>query len=501
MNWFVTIGGIAYNFIIIAVCSIYILLRRKKANAGEDFLFGGKQMGWFACAASIALTALGGGHINGLAFQSWIDGVAVIWYCFGAGLCLVIIMRWTGVWYRRSGCNTVNEMFGKLFHPALTPVLSGFCVGYCWLILCVETQGLAGIISSLTGVSNLAGGIIGIIIGILYVSIAGVEEIGLVNSVNAILMYIFGFIGLAVLGTGMIGGWEGVNNTLLQNNPELVHALGNPEIIRTYVIGTFLSLALGMNFIQSNAQAVASVDNLKVIRKAGIGAVVMNVLFGAIIISFGLAAKGMYDQGIMQLPAGAENGAAGIIFLIQNYMPNWMQVCVIGMFAAAMLSTIGMVALAIAMMLNKDILCYFKPFQNMSAKKEGQLCRLWIILAGISAAFVAVKIKAAVNTTITWGFSWFIPLFFMFIIGLYWKRSKPAAITTIIVCWICNLLLSFTNMAAAFNLEGNNHSIFLCVLSIVFGVIITAIDKKAKPSFSKLYKEQRAAYDAAKAAS
>ena len=79
MNWFVTIGGIAYNFIIIAICSIYILLRRKKANAGEDFLFGGKQMGWFACAASIALTALGGGHINGLAFQSWIDGVAVIW--------------------------------------------------------------------------------------------------------------------------------------------------------------------------------------------------------------------------------------------------------------------------------------------------------------------------------------------------------------------------------------------------------------------------------------
>ena len=255
-----------------------------------------------------------------------------------------------------------------------------------------------------------------------------------------------------------------------------------------------------MNFIQSNCQAVASVDNLKVIRKAGIGAVVMNVLFGAIIISFGLAAKGMYDQGIMALPAGAENGAAGIIFLIQNYMPSWMQVCVIGMFAAAMLSTIGMVALAIAMMLNKDILCYFKPFQNMPAKKETMYCRLWIILAGISAAFVAVKIKAAVNTTITWGFSWFIPLFFMFIIGLYWKRSKPAAIATIIVCWICNLLLSFTNMAVAFNLEGNNHSIFLCVLSIVFGVIITAIDKKAKPSFSKLYKEQRAAYDAAKAA-
>jgi SSS family solute:Na+ symporter len=499
MNWFVTIGGIAYNFIIIAVCSAYILIRRKKANTEEDFLFGGKQMGWFACAASIALTALGGGHISGLSYQSWIAGGAVIGVCFGAGLCLVIIMRWTGIWYRRSGCNTVNEMFGKLFHPALVPVLSGFCVGYCWLILCVETQGLANIIASLTGVSNLAGGIIGIIIGILYVSIAGIEEIGLVNSVNAILMYVFGFIALAVLNSGMPGGWATVNGTLLQNNPELVHALGNPEIVRAYVIGTFLSLSLGMNFIQSNCQAVASVDDLRVMRKAGIGAVVMNVLFGAIIIGLGLAAKGMYDSGNLALPAGAENGAAGIIFLIQNYLPNWMQVCVIGMFAAAMLSTISMVSLSIAMMLNKDILHYFKPFQNMSAKKEGLLSRLWVILAGISAAFVAVKIKAAVNTTITWGFSWFIPLFFMFIIGLYWKRSKLAAIVTILVCWACNLALSFTNMAAAFNLEGNNHSIFLCVLSIVFGVILTALDRNAKKSFSKLYKEQRAEYDAAKA--
>ena len=36
-------------------------------------------------------------------------------------------------------------------------------------------------------------------------------------------------------------------------------------------------------------------------------------------------------------------------------------------------------------------------------------------------------------------------------------------------------------------------------LSLVLGLIITGVDKNAKPSFKKLYKEQRAAYDAAKA--
>lgn len=493
-NPLVTIGGIAYNFIIIAVCSIFIIGRRKRANREEDFLFGGRQMSWFAIAASMALTALGGGHINGLSAQSWGTGVATIFYCFGAGLCLVIIMRWTGVWYRRSGCHTVNEMFGKLFHPALTPVLSGFCVGYCWLILCVETQGLAQIISSMTGVSNLTGGIIGIIIGILYVCVAGIEEIGLVNSVNAILMYVFGFITLALMGVYLPGGWTEVNGSLLGSNPELLHALGNPDIIRSYVIGTFLSLSLGMNFIQSNCQAVASADDLRVMRKAGIGAVVMNVLFGAIILSMGLASKAMVDQGYME----AAHGAEGVVIMVLTFMPNWLQICIIGVFCAAMLSTVAMVSLSIAVMLNKDILCYYKRFKNMSAKQEARLSRLWVLLACISAAFAAVTIQAQTNTAITWGFSWFIPLFFMFIIGLYWKRSQPAAIVTIIVCWICNILLSFTNLAAVFNLEGNNHSIFLCVLSVVFGVIITALDKNAKQPFKTLYAQQRAAYDAKK---
>jgi SSS family solute:Na+ symporter len=494
-NPLVTIGGIAYNFIIILICSLIIISRRKKSNREEDFLFGGRQMGWFAIAASMALTALGGGHINGLSAQSWGTGVATIFYCFGAGLCLVIIMRFTGVWYRRSGCHTVNEMFGKLFHPALTPVLSGFCVGYCWLILCVETQGLAQIISSMTGVSNLTGGIIGIVIGILYVCVAGVEEIGLVNSVNAILMYVVGFITLACMGIYLPGGWENVNGSLLASNPELLHALGNPAIIRGYVIGTFLSLSLGMNFIQSNCQAVASSDDLRVMRKAGIGAVVMNVMFGAIIISMGLASKALVDQGVMESAHGAE----GLVVMILQFLPNWLQIGIIGVFCAAMLSTVAMVALTIAVMLNKDILCYFKPFRNMSAKKEAGLSRVWVILASISAAFAAVTIQAQTNTAITWGFSWFIPLFFMFIIGLYWKRSQTAAIAAIAACWICNILLSFTNLAAVFNLEGNNHSIFLCVLSVVFGVIITALDKNAKPPFRKLYAEQRAAYDARRA--
>ncbi len=501
MNWFVTIGGIAYNLVIIAVCTAFIIYRRRKKSTNqEDFLFGGKRMGWFACAASIALTALGGGHINGLAYQSWHTGVATIFYCFGAGLCIVLQMRYVAVWYRRSGCNSVNELFGKMFDPALVPVLSGFGVGYCWLILCVETQGLATVISSMTGLSNLAGGIIGIIIAFFYVAIAGVEEVGLVNSVNAVLMYVFGFIALVAIGIYCGGGWEAINGNILQNNPELLHALGNPDIVRGYVIGTFLSLAFGMVYIQPNNQAAASVDDLRILRKAGIGAVIMNVMFGCIILSIGLASKGMFDMGLLpqmaDLPAPAQNGATAIVFMIMFHLPNWLQICIIGMFLAAMLSTVSMVSLSIALMVNKDILKYFRRFENPTPAQENFRSRVLVAVSMATAAFAAVAIQEATNTTITWGFSWFIPLFFMFIIGMNWKRSKVAAWVTILACWIMNMILTFTPLASMLNLEGNNHSIFLCVISIVLGVIITACDAKAKPKFTSVYAKQRAKFDA-----
>ena len=500
MNWFVTIGGIMYNVVIIIICMAFILIKRKAAakHHEEDFLFGGKSMGWFACAASMALTALGGGHINGLSAQSWGSGVATIAYCLGHGFFFIIVMRYSGVWYRRMGCSTVNELFGKMFHPALVPVLAGFGIGYSWMVLCVETQGMAQVISSMTGLSNFAGGVIGAIVGMLYVFLAGLEEVGLVNSVNAILMYVFGVIVLIFIGYNTtIGGWQPINETLLANHEELVHMLGTTELVRTYIIGTFLVTAFGMNFIQGNVQSVAGVPNVKVLRRACTAAIPLNVLFGIIILSLGLASRGLVDMGLLD----SANGAAGVVELVLHYMPSWLQICVIGMFLAAMLSTFAMLALAIATMFNRDILSYFPAFKNMPAKKETALSRLWIILAGCTAACAAVGIQAQTNAALTWGMAWFIPLFFLFVIGMKWKRSRVGALATIIICWIANILLTFTPLASMFGLEGNNYSIFMIVLSVVLGLIFTALDKNAVMSYRKLYEIQRKEFDAAKARS
>lgn len=494
MNWFVTIGGIAYNLIIIAVCYFVIhLRRRKRGDTQEDFLMGGKRLGWFACAASMALTSLGGGHINGLSAQSWETGVATIFYCIGHAFFFMFALRYCGIWYRRMGCSTINDVFGRMFHPALVPILAGMGIGYCWMVMCIETQGMGTVISGMTGLANLPSCFIGIVIGILYVYLAGIEEVGLVNSVNAILMYVFGIIVLVMIGYNtVIGGWQPINDTLLANNEELLHALANPALLKSYVIGTLLVTAFGMNFIQPNIQAAAAVPNVKVLRKACIACIPMNVLFGVIIISLGLASKSLNDMGLISV----DNGADGVVALVLNYMPSWLQVCTIGMFLAAMLSTVGMEALALATMLNRNILPYFPKFRNMTPKQEAKISRVTVVIAGFTAAFAAVTIQAQTNAALTWGFAWFVPLFFMFIIGMQWKRSSKGALITLVVCWIFNIILTFTPLASVFGLEGNNYSIFMIVLSVGLGVITTALDKNAKISYKKVYKQQRAEYDA-----
>jgi SSS family solute:Na+ symporter len=137
------------------------------------------------------------------------------------------------------------------------------------------------------------------------VFLAGMKEIGYVNLINALLMYLFGFIALIYLNFTIPSGWAGITVTLNENYYELLNYLGNGEIIRTYVIGTMLVCAFGMNMSQGNIQSCAAVDSVKVLKKACVAAIPMNVLFGVIILSLGLA-----SLALPETPA-AGNGAAG----------------------------------------------------------------------------------------------------------------------------------------------------------------------------------------------
>lgn len=498
MNILVTSGALFYNIIIIVACTIYIVIKgrseRKRSGEDEDLALSGRSMHWLPCAAAIALTALGGGHINGIGFTTWQVGYSAAFFAFGTGFSMIIVFRYTGIWFRRSGCVTVNELIGKMFHPAIAPVLGALGIMYCWLVICVETQGMAPVIEAITGLTNFQAGMVGAAIGVLYMVVAGMKQIGLVSMWNAILMYIFGFVAMFYIGYAQ-GGNVAVNEgSLAFTNPELFTALGNPAIMRTYIIGTFLSGGLGLNMAQPQVQAIGAVDNVKTLKKACLAAIPMNTLICAIIIALAMMARSL------PMTADLENGAVGLIAVVLMYLPNWLSICLIGVFLAAVLSTFAMCVLVGVTQFTRDTLGYFPAYRNMPAKKHAVWNRVWILVLAFSAALCAVMIRTNTQGALTWGFAWNIPTFFIFIIGLHWKRSPKGGLIAFVVSWILNILLTFTPLASFFGLEGNNYSIFMMIASLVVGIVATALDKGAKPSLKVTYKKQREIFDAERAA-
>jgi SSS family solute:Na+ symporter len=213
-------------------------------------------------------------------------------------------------------------------------------------------------------------------------------------------------------------------------------------------------------------------------------------MFGVIILSLGLASLALPDTAAMG------NGAAGVVRLTLLYMPSWLQICIIGMFLAAMLSTFAMLSLAFATCMLNDILGQFPKFQNLTGKQQTFWVRFWLLVCAVTGTMGAVMIQAQVNFGITWCMAWLVPMFWVFVVGMQWKRSGRAAIITLIVCWILNMILTFTTLAAQFHLDGNNYSIFMSAASLILMLVLTPLDKNAKESYRKTYMRQRAAYDA-----
>ena len=46
-----------------------------------------------------------------------------------------------------------------------------------------------------------------------------------------------------------------------------------------------------------------------------------------------------------------------------------------------------------------------------------------------------------------WLFAWLVPVFWVVVFGLFWKRHQGVAITALLVSWLLNSLWSFTDIS------------------------------------------------------
>lgn len=442
MNYAMLIAVLAYEVVLIVGLGLWIQRRQATHSERDEFALAGRSLPVSVVAVTLALTVLGTAHILGVFEMAWILGAAAVWFSLAHVILLVVVCLGTGVWVRRLGVTTVPQLLDSAYGLETRLCVSCVMAGVMFGILTVEAQGIGIIFASLTDWDIATGAIVGGVIGILYVILAGMKEIGWVNLVNATVMYIGLILATVFVAFKLPGGnFDSVADFYTQQNQDFMLSIfGNTQIIQTFVLGTIVAVVFSQGTNQMLMQVAMAAESEKVIRKALWIAAPVNGLFGVFAVSLGLAAKSIPEfQALGQKVAATS--------MLVSYLPPWLGALLLASFLAAILSTFAILALAIATIFANDIFkALYKP--DATEALQTRTIRLTIVVvAGIAigvAAFLP-PILAAMN----WLFAWLVPVFWVVVFGLFWKRHPGVAITALLVSWLLNSLWSFTEISTA----------------------------------------------------
>ncbi len=472
MNYGMLLGVLAYELIVIGGIGYWLSKQSAgKEHAEGEFALGGRSLPVPVLAVTLALTVLGAAHILGVFEMAWGMGAAAVWFSIAHVILLVLVCTTTGLWFRRLGLTTVPQVLKTFFGDGVELLVSCVMAGCIFGILTLEAQGLGIVISSMTGWSIQAAAIAGSILGILYVVLAGMKEVGWINLVNAIVLYIGIILATIFIAMGLPGGsYDSVAQHYNETDQSFMLSIyGTPGIMKTFALGVTVAVVFSQGISQMLLQPAMSAKSEGDIKKALWIAAPVNGLFGVFIVVLGLTAKYLVSTG--QLPEGLGPKDAAPTMLIAM-LPGWLSTILLASFLAAILSTFAMTSLAPATIFSMNI---YKNLYNPDATDRDvtRVTRITIIFLAIIAMIVAAYLPP-ILAAITWLFSWLIPVFWIVVFGFFWKRSSGAALATLLTAWITNSVWSFTPLASKLGLKGDENAYVVLVVTLVVAVIANA---------------------------
>lgn len=473
-----------YEIIVIFGVGYFISKRRDKDQEG-GFALGGRSMGVLILAPTAALTVLGSAHILGVFEMTYGMGAVAFWFSLAHVALIIVACFGTGLWVRRMGVTTVPEalkgMYGAKNALAISCVMSG-CI---WGILTLETQGVGIIIATMTGSSIVQGAILGGILGIFYVVLAGMEEVGAVNVINAAIMYVGLIIATILIALNLPGGNFGTVQTFFESDTStkfMTSIFGTSELFITFAIAQVIAVVFCQGISQMLLQCFMSAKDEKTIRRAVWLAAPLNGLFGVFAVVIGLTARAIPEYAALGPKMAATT-------LIVDMLPAWAAALLLAALLAAILSTFAMTSLTPATIFAIDI--YKGLFKADASEREvTRVIRIMIVILGAIAIGVASflpPILAAIN----WLFAWMVPVFWLFVTGLFWKRSHGVATATLAITWIVNMLWSFTPIPDAIGgMIGALPNGYITLVTSLLVIIIGNLTIKGEPGYFKVHEYQ-----------
>ena len=420
-----------YNIVVIGGIGVYLAQKERSAGRVADLATGGRNAGLPMFSVTLAITYLGSAHVYGLMEMSFGLGAIALWFCFAHTILMCVICLGTGPWVRRLGCATIPELVGRMYGPHMRTYVA--CIGAMVVfgLVTLETQTLGIGIAAISGWSLGWSAVIGALLGTAYVTLGGIKQTMWVNLVNALVMYGSIIIAGIYLGFVLPEGWEGVREHYLSRGEDFkLSVFGTPDLMVGFSLAAIFSVVFSQSVNQQGMAAAMSARDEQVIRRSLWIAAPINGLFGVFPVLCGLAAA--------TIPEFAQLGPKlAAATMIVELLPTWLIVLLQAGFLGALLSTFAMSALAPATIFTKDIVCA-NTEGGLSLVQERSLIRRVILIVGALAAVLTFFNQPNVIRAITWLFAWLAPLFFVIVAGLFWKRSRVAALTVVLSSWVIN---------------------------------------------------------------
>lgn len=460
----VSIGGVS-------LAIIYKERKKAKSEAAGNFVTAGRDLPTVIVGVSLALAVLGAVHVFGIMEMAWGLGAAAVWFSIAHVTLLCVVCLCTGRWVRRMKVSTVPEMLEKLFDKKLAMICTCVIAGQTFAILTMEVQALGIIVNTLTfnAVSIQVGAVIGGVIGIFYVILAGMKEIGYVNLINTIVMYVGLILAVIFLTGAMPGGWDGVESYYKAEDMDyMLSVFGGPGVFVTFGLSNIIAVTFAQGISQMGLQSAMAAKSEKTIVKALWVAAPVNGLFGVFTAGIGVAAKALYESGELTLanPALAAK-TAGATMLVE-YLPTWLVGWLLAAFLGAVLSTFAITTMGLGALFSENVYTLKNP--NATPEQKTKIVRLFIVITGVVAMVVSSYLPEIINGA-TWAFAWLCPIFWCVVYALFWKKSSTAVGITFAVSWIIVLLWTYTPLPHALGISGVPLPYMTLGTSLVVGII------------------------------
>ncbi|MEU4891096.1 sodium:solute symporter family protein [Streptomyces sp. NPDC044780] len=469
---------------------------RASVKTSLDFFLSGRSLPAWVTGLAFVAANLGALEILGMAANGAQYGAYTVhWYWVGAIPAMVFLGLVMMPFYYGSKVRSVPEFLLHRYGPSSHLLSSVIFSIASVLIAGVNLYAMAIVVEALLGWPQWVAIVVAGLFVLAYITLGGLSS-AIYNEVLQFFVILAALVPLTVVGLRRVGGFGGLKDSLVASHGEnFVSAWGGTGIGSQNPLGAnWLTIVLGLGFCLSfgywttnfaEVQRALSARNLSAAQRTPLIAAFPKIFIPLIVVVPGLIAL-VIEPDIGSAKSGLQYNDA-IPLLMSELLPNGvLGLAVTGLLAAFMAGMAANVSSFNTVFTNDIWRAYLrKDRSDEHYLLTGRVVTAVGVLAGMGTAFIASSFSNIMNYLQTL-FSFFnVPLFCVFIIGMFWKRATAPAGFWGLLCGTVAALINYfwlyrADVIAIPSDQGANF-VSAIVAFVTGGVVMVAVTPFTRP--------------------